>query len=130
MVFHEGEFAFPAQAGAMLEDEVGIDRQAIAREHPGFRLDGEDLALDQHAIAVEDDQVEAGTHSGSPRTRRGKSPTTPMAWRIAIRFSGLARLKAKKPRSRARRTGGRSLEKSRTSPSVKPVSSKLSKRRQ
>src|SRR5262249_25308954 len=57
-------------------------------------------------------------HSGSPRTRRGWSPTTPMAWRMKRRFSGGTWPTAARPRSRASFTGGTAFENSRLRLSV------------
>ncbi len=56
-------------------------------------------------------------HSGSPRTRRGGMPATPMASTTAAR-----------PSCRAACTGGTSFEKRRLSPSVMPASNTLSAR--
>ena len=47
--------------------------------------------------------IRTSRYSLSPRTSRGRSPTTPMAWRMRKRFIGGRRLTTESPTSRARR---------------------------
>ena len=65
-----------------------------------------------------------------PGPSAGRSPTTPIAWRMKRRFKGGTRPTAANPASRAARIGAISLENSRFKVSVTATSVVLSKRRQ
>ncbi|MFN9944003.1 MAG: hypothetical protein ACK56I_31485, partial [bacterium] len=57
-------------------------------------------------------------YKASPRIRRGRAPTVPIAWRMNSRLSGGIACTAASPRSRASLSGATSLENRRSRPSV------------